>query len=155
LPPLSVLLTFLGDPLGEFFSAAVRDSSRLLVCGVRPAPVEGTEPVLAAEAAGECEEPPGPLTFTDRLLLFMFCRRLLEDLPAEEVLTGENSVLAPRRPSPTSGSVEWSLDFMLRAGASPPSGQTSRGALSPRTAGVEIETHPALHCKTWLGGPGG
>jgi hypothetical protein len=99
--PLSVLLTFLGDPLGEFFSTAVRDSSRLLVCGVLPAPVEGTEAVLVAED-GECEEPPPPLTFTDKLLLFMLFRRLLEDLPCEEVLTGENSVFPPRRPSPTS-----------------------------------------------------
>lgn len=146
LPPLSVLLTFLGDPLGEFFSACVRDSSRLLVCGVLPAPLEGTEPVLVVEA-GECEEPPGPpLTFTDRLELLVLFRRLLEDLPCEDVLTGENSVFPPRRPSPTSGSVECSLDFMVRLTGPlswPPSGHIStRWLTGGRGAGVEIKTHP-------------
>ena len=140
---------FLGDPLGEFFSPEVRDSSRLFVCGVLPAPVE---PALEAEA-GECEGPPPPLTFTDKLLLFMLFRRLLEDLPCEDVRTGENSVFPPRRPSPTSWSVECSLDFIVRGGASAPSGHISGGTLS-QSAGVEIKTHPALLCKTWLGGRG-
>lgn len=99
-PPGTVLLRFLGepperlDPEEEFFSAAVRDSSRLLVWGVRPAPEEGREPVLVAED-GEWE------LLAEELELFMLLRRLLEDLPA------------PRRPSPTSWSWEWSLDFIV------------------------------------------
>lgn len=66
------------EAAGEFFSAAVRDSSRLLVCGVLPAPLEGREPALEVEE-GECELLPP--AFTEEVELFMLLRRLLEDLP--------------------------------------------------------------------------
>jgi len=107
-------LTFLGDPVGEFFSTAVRDSSRLLVCGVRPGPGEGETllptDVLVGPGDGDAPLPQVLFPVLEVLLLM----RLLEDLPWE-VLTGENSSFAPRRPSPASGSVVCSFDFMLWA----------------------------------------
>ena len=63
--------------MGEFFSAAVRDSSRLLVWGVLPAPELGRVPALVVEE-GEWELPPD---FTEELVLLMLLWRLLEDLP--------------------------------------------------------------------------
>ena len=105
-------MTFLGDPVGEFFSTAVRDSSRLFVCGVLPGPGDG-DPLLPTDVLvgpGEGDAPLPQVLFP--VLEVLLLMRLLEDLPWF-VLTGENSSFPPRRPSPASCSVVCSLDFML------------------------------------------
>ena len=43
-PLLEVLVTLRGEPLGEFFSNVVKDSSLRLVCGVLPGPGAGEVP---------------------------------------------------------------------------------------------------------------
>ena len=99
--------------MGEFFSTAVRDSSRLLVCGVLPGPGEGDTllPTDVLVGAGDGDAPLPHVLFPVLEVLLLI--RLLEDLPWG-VLTGENSsCFPPRRPSPASWSVVCSLDFML------------------------------------------
>ena len=104
-PLLDVRVTFLGEPLGEFFSAVVRDNSLLLVCGVLPAP----ELVLGP---GEPEDPgPGPLGPT-----LLWITRLLEALELWRLeRTGEFSGFpfpARRLESPASPSAV-SRDFIF------------------------------------------
>ena len=106
-PLLEVRLTFLGLPLGEFFSAVDRDNSLLLVCGVLPAP----EVVLGP---GEPEDP-----FETTLLGIT---RLLEALPPRPVRTGEFSGFAWRRHSPASLSVSRDFIFMFNPSVSTSSG---------------------------------
>ena len=115
-PLLPVLLTFLGDPVGEFFSNTVRDNSRLLVCrgnkiitdivsllltwGVLPAPLSAAGPSLGP---GDDEEE----------LTLLRCPTPPDLWPVTRVLglTGEFSVFRlPRLPSPASSC---SLDFIL------------------------------------------
>lgn len=106
-------MTFRGDPVGEFFSTAVRDSSRLLVCGVRPGPGEGETllPTDVLPGPGDGDAPLPQVLFP--VLEVLLLTRLLDDLPWAEVLTGENSSFPPRRPSPASSSGFCSFDFML------------------------------------------
>ena len=96
-------VTFLGEPLGEFFSAVDRDNSLLLVCGVLPAP----ELVLGP---GEPEDP-GPLGPT-----LLWITRLLEALELWRLeRTGEFSgfPFPARRLSPASPSVSRDFIFMF------------------------------------------
>ena len=127
LPLLEVRVTFLGEPLGEFFSAVVRDSSLLLVCGVLPAP----ELVLGP---GELEGP-GPL---EPALLWI--TRLLEALVLRLERTGEFSGFpfpAARRLSPASPSVSRDFIFMFCPGvASASSGGLFSGCFFLSLLGV-------------------
>ena len=115
-PLLEVRVTFLGEPLGEFFSAVDSDSSLLFVCGVLPAP----ELVLGP---GDPEDPgPGPL---EPILLWI--TRLLEALPLRLARTGEFSgfPFPARRLSPASPSVSRDFIFMFSPAVSASSGCTS------------------------------